>query len=232
MRASGASISASDVWAQGFVLAPSLVDLGLMWFKRAVTLGADTTDGVGAITHGVRGSALPLHTLLETGNVTDNDTGSEGIHDIGLLNAMPDGLQPDTLIFEAKIRGANSTNSKMFMGFRRGASAQEDANSCASIFFDGGVSATNLICRSHDGVGEEQTDSGVALHATNFMVLRIEVTASTVVFKIDGVTVATHSTRVPDTGLVADSMYAGIVLRTMVNAVRTAYYEYVAVWSE
>jgi len=76
---------------------------------------------------------------------------------------------------------------------------------CAHFFVDDGVRA-NYSCRSYDGA-EEETDSGVALDTgvANIHRFDIEWDNAQVVFKIDSVVVATHTTRIPDSpmGMVA-----------------------------
>lgn len=82
----------------------------------------------------------------------------------------------------------------------------EAAQPCAQFFFDHDTVATNWVCRTWHAA-EEQTDSGVA--ATGLQTLSMEWTGASVLFYIDHVLVATHTTRVP-----INTMASAALIRT------------------
>lgn len=67
--------------------------------------------------------------------------------------------------------------------------------SSAIFFIDDGVRA-NFSCRTRDAA-EEESDSGVAMAFDEWHLFVIEWEVASVVFKIDGTIVATHTTQVP-----------------------------------
>ncbi|MEE9409700.1 MAG: hypothetical protein V3V41_02105 [Candidatus Heimdallarchaeota archaeon] len=99
----------------------------------------------------------------------------------------------------------DATNTVATIGGTNGETVNGTTASVAEGGFDDGAwfsldsaTSTNWICKTRSGGGSVQTtDSGVAGN-TSFRDFEIVVTrGSDVVFKIDGATVATHSTEVP-----------------------------------
>jgi len=106
-----------------------------------------------------------------------------------------------TIIFETKLKISSVTTDiqALFGLFEAGSfptGYAEPAVDCAQFFIDDGISA-NFVCRTYDAAAEEQTASDVALD-TSAHVFRMTLSSANVVFEIDGVVKATHSTTVPD----------------------------------
>ncbi len=101
----------------------------------------------------------------------------------------------------------NATDTLATMGGTNGQTVNGTTANAVESFSDGAwfsldsATSTNWICKTRDNGGEVQTtNSGVAGNSS-FNDFEIVVTrGSNVVFKINGTTVATHSTEVPDDG--------------------------------
>lgn len=136
-------------------------------------------------------------------------------------------------IFEARIKllQTDAEIVLLFGLFEAGAfptAYAEPAVDCAHFFYDHDTVATNFVCRTYDAAAEEQTDSTVAAD-TNYHVFRIEWTAASVLFYIDGVLVATHDTTVPDSPM---GSVALIRTENAGGAERAMDIEYIDVWVE
>ena len=103
------------------------------------------------------------------------------------------------IVFECKLKFVSTAEVQALWGlFEAGGfpvDTQQPLVDCAHFILDDGVD-TNFVCRTYDAA-EQETNSDIALD-TSAHVYLMEWTTASVIFKIDGVTKATHSTQVPD----------------------------------
>lgn len=204
---------------------------GLLFFKRAVTLGTDSGTAGGSAAHSQIAADEPLYSELTTKAEAAANYTSFGAHGIARAARMPaDGIG-GTLTLEARMRLVQMTNCAMGVGLSAAGlyAAALDVNPSAQIFYDNTVGA-NWRARSYQ-TEAELTDTGVAAN-TNWHVFKIVVTASNVKFYIDGVLVATHSTQIPNAGLpnYVNRVAVGVLANEAVA--KKGRYEYVAVYNE
>ena len=106
--------------------------------------------------------------------------------------------------FKTRLMMNTAANTQALWGlFEAGAfpaTYAEPVCDCAHFFLDDGVDATNFVCRTYNAAAEEQT-SGSIFDTTDFHDFEFVLAETSVIFMIDGVTVATHSTTIPDSPL-------------------------------
>ena len=228
MKGSTPGILASDVWAVPGALVPRLNLFELLFFMRANSLGADTTDGTGAIAHQQGGSGLPYHTRLSSGNLVNDDVGSQYTNAIVRADRHPPNGKGGSLAYETHAQLEQLTDCAFTLGLS-GVGGVHGNQPSAIFYYDSSVGG-NWLARTYQAAAE-QTDSGVAAD-TDFHIFNIVITTATVNFYIDEVLVATHVTQIPDAGAVNNTNKACVQLRTLAAAVKYAKYGYVALWNE
>ena len=168
----------------------------------------------------------PPSRMLFTQNVLNNDY---YIHLSGkygkLWNFPADAYR--RISFKTRLKMNTTADTQAMWGlFEAGAfptTYAEPVVDCAHFFLDDGVDAANFICRTYDAAAEEQT-SGSAFDTSDHHDFEIIWAETSVLFMIDDVVVATHSTTIPDSPL-------GVVfsIRTEAGAVKSMDIEYVKV---
>jgi len=199
----------------------------LLFFKRHETLGTDSGDVGYTIIHDREVEDRPAYSKVETANVNDNYASSHGHHYITRI-ARGAEYTPTSRIVEIRARLSQTVTCAMSIGLG-GSDEIETDNDCVEFFYDTDVGA-NFQARSW-GTAEEQTDTGIA-GDTSWHVFRIVETSSSVKFYIDDVLVATHTTQIPESGLLGDIREARVTVVTRANVESEVDYEYVAVWAE
>jgi len=199
-----------------------------LFFKKAETLGTDGGDTGYSVTHTNEASGEPLYTRLTTPATSNYSAYSWGFHRIARNSALPEGGLATTLIFEARVRLEQTANCILKVGICDPVNA-EPLNPCAQINYASSVGA-NFYGRSYQ-TAEEQTDLGVAAD-TSWHRLHIEVESAAVRFYIDGSLKATHTTQIPDAGLVTGTNYATVQVYTAEAVAKSMRCAYVAVWLE
>lgn len=145
-------------------------------------------------------------------------------------NMTPNSANYSTVTFETRVKFASTADCQCLFGLDLAGGMTttyaEPAQDSALFIIDDGVSA-NYVCRSYNAA-EEETASDVALD-TSWHKFTIEWTTTSVVFKIDDVTKATHSTQVPDSPL---GMIFLIRTQEVAGAEKSITREYVHCWGE
>ena len=168
----------------------------------------------------------PPSRKLYTQNVLNNDYYIHLLGKYGKLWNFP----ADTyrrISFKTRLKMNTTADTQAMWGlFEAGAfptTYAEPAIDCAHFFLDDGVDAANFVCRTYDAAAEEQT-SGSAFDTSDHHDFELVWAETSVLFLIDDVVVATHSTTIPDSPL-------GLVflIRTEAAAVKSMDIEYVEV---
>lgn len=137
-------------------------------------------------------------------------------------------------VFEARILGTANTDHRIIAGFAdialNGANSADTNQSANEIFFRKNQAATvwQAVTRSASGV---ETTTNTAITTNAYRTLRIEVDNVTprVLFVIDGVVVATHTTALPGS-TTRLGWYIGNAIEATTN--RATSIDYVRVWSD
>lgn len=223
---------AEEVWKYPTSLIPrrydALENVGLLFFKKAITLGNDATPGGGSVTHEQRDDTEPMYSLFSTAAILNDYASSWGRHNISCIDRLPVGQVVTRKAFECRARLVQTADCCLQVGFSHMAS-KEPAIESAQIFYDSAVSA-NFEARSYQAA-EEQTDTGIAAD-TSYHTFRVDIEAAQAKFYIDGNLKATHATQVPQTGLPGYVERASVGVWTNAAAAKSMRCAYVAVWAE
>ena len=101
-------------------------------------------------------------------------------------------------VFETLVKITGSTSPIVLMGLADTTSLTAPTN---AVYFGYTSSASNWWCRTYNATTATSTDSGVAFNGTNWVKLKIIATTSSVLFYIDDVLKATHTTNIPTANL-------------------------------
>jgi len=202
--------------------------LKVLFYKLAETLGVDGGGAGSSISHAQKVADYPVYSRMTTGATAGFLCYSYGLHAISRLQRLPSGGVPSKLVFEARAILEQTADVALSVGFAS-YSALEGTNPCAQIFSD---SAVGLAYQTRTyQAAEEQTNTGVTVD-TSWHTFKIECVSGRIDFFIDGSAVSSHSTQVPNAGLMADMQNATINLKTNAAASKYARYSYVAIWLE
>jgi len=209
--------------------------LKALFFKRAESLDSDDGSGTGwSVDHGAVDSDDPFHTRLITGAELDSEAMSYASppsdYYLTRLLRLPGNLEVSKLIFECRLRLAQTSNVMVKFGLGDPATTDIATDSTHAVFhFDSSVSP--YWRTSSYGTAQELTVTDVATD-TAWHTFRIEITSSDVKFYVDGALKATH-TQVPNAGSPDFINSLIVILRTLEDGVKKELrYDYVAAWVE